>query len=106
MVQCKGCLASTPSMYCILTLFTGHTEAILLYLFIAMVIKKHYVGFKVLTAMVMKSSNLWDIMLCSPLKVNRRFRGTRHFHLQGQETKHETYIKQVACSALFRKQAG
>jgi hypothetical protein len=25
---------------------------------------------------VMKSTIFWDIMMCSPLKVNRRFRGT------------------------------
>jgi hypothetical protein len=32
-----------------------------------------YVGFEVLTAVVMNSSVFWDIMPCSPLKVNRRF---------------------------------
>jgi hypothetical protein len=32
-----------------------------------------YIGFEVLTAVVIKSSILWDIMPCSPLKVNRRF---------------------------------
>jgi hypothetical protein len=34
------------------------------------------VGFEVLTAVVMKSSILSDIMPCSPLKANRRFGGT------------------------------
>jgi hypothetical protein len=33
---------------------------------------------------VMKSVNIWDITLCSPLSVNRRFRGTYRLHLQGQ----------------------
>jgi ribosome maturation factor RimP len=33
------------------------------------------VGFEVLTAVVMKSNVFWDIMPCSPLKVNRRFGG-------------------------------
>jgi hypothetical protein len=31
-----------------------------------------FVGFEVLTAVVMKSTIFWDITLCSPLKVNRR----------------------------------
>jgi hypothetical protein len=34
------------------------------------------VGFEVLTAVVMKSSILWNITHCSPLKINLRFRGT------------------------------
>jgi hypothetical protein len=29
-----------------------------------------HVGFKVLTVVVVKSSNFWDIMPCSPLKIN------------------------------------
>jgi hypothetical protein len=29
----------------------------------------------------MKSTILWDITPCSPLIVNRRFRGTYHLHL-------------------------
>jgi hypothetical protein len=29
-------------------------------------------------------SNWWYITPCSPLKVNGRFRGTRHIHLQGR----------------------
>jgi hypothetical protein len=33
------------------------------------------VGFEVVTAVVMKSTVFWDIMACSPLKVNRRFGG-------------------------------
>jgi hypothetical protein len=36
-----------------------------------------YVGFEVLTAAVMNSSVFWDTTPCSPLKINRRFRGTR-----------------------------
>jgi hypothetical protein len=34
---------------------------------------KFIVGFEVLTAVVMKSTIFWDIMPCSPLKVNRHF---------------------------------
>jgi hypothetical protein len=42
-----------------------------------------FVGFEVLTPVVMKSSIFWDIKPCSPLKVNRRFGGTYRLHLQG-----------------------
>jgi hypothetical protein len=35
----------------------------------------YYVGFEVLTAVIMKSTIFWDITLCSPLSVNRRFGG-------------------------------
>jgi hypothetical protein len=34
------------------------------------------IGFEVLAAVVTKSNILWDITPCSPLKINRRFRGT------------------------------
>jgi hypothetical protein len=43
-----------------------------------------FVGFVVLTAVIMKSAIFWDITPCSPLKVNRRFRGTCRLHLQGR----------------------
>jgi hypothetical protein len=43
-----------------------------------------HVEFEVLTAVFMKSSIFWDLMSCSPLKVNRRFRGTCCLHLQSQ----------------------
>jgi hypothetical protein len=39
------------------------------------------VGFEVLTAVVMKSTIFLDIMLCGPLKVTQRFRGTYPPHL-------------------------
>jgi hypothetical protein len=39
--------------------------------------------FELLTAMIMKSSVFWDIMSSSPIKVNRRFRGTSRLHFQG-----------------------
>jgi hypothetical protein len=32
----------------------------------------------------MPSTVFWDITLCSPLKVNRRFGGTHRLHLQGR----------------------
>jgi hypothetical protein len=42
-----------------------------------------YIGTEVPTAVVMKSSIFWDITLCSLLKVNLRFGGMCHLHLQG-----------------------
>jgi hypothetical protein len=48
--------------------------------------KKHInvMGFEVFTEVIMKSTNFWDITLCSrPLSVNRRFGETNRFHLQG-----------------------
>jgi hypothetical protein len=36
----------------------------------------YVVGFEVLTAVLMKSTILWDITPCSLMKVNRRFGGT------------------------------
>jgi hypothetical protein len=47
-----------------------------------------YVGFEVLTEVVMKSAIFWVITPCSPLKINRRFRGTYRLHLQGRTTGH------------------
>jgi hypothetical protein len=44
-----------------------------------------YVGFEVLTAVVMKYSILWDIILCSSLKVSLHFGGTCRLHLQVQK---------------------
>jgi hypothetical protein len=46
--------------------------------------KNYFVGFDVVTAMVMKITIFPDITPCSPLKVNRRFGGTYCLHLQGQ----------------------
>jgi hypothetical protein len=39
-----------------------------------------YVRFVVLTAVVIKIPIFWDITLCSPLKINLRFRGTCRLH--------------------------
>jgi hypothetical protein len=43
--------------------------------------KIYFVGFEVLTAVVMKSSIFWDITPCSPLKVNRLFGKVVCLHL-------------------------
>jgi hypothetical protein len=52
------------------------------------------VGFEVLTAVVMKSNIFWDITPCSLLKVNRRFGGTHHLHLQGQKMNRAKYQRE------------
>jgi hypothetical protein len=44
----------------------------------------HSVGSEVLTVVVMKSFVFWDIMQCSPLKVNRGFGGICRLHLEGR----------------------
>jgi hypothetical protein len=62
----------TPALYL--------TRYLMFYLHLCL--GKTGVGFEGLTAVVVKSSVFWDITLCSPLKVNRRFGGTCHVHLQ------------------------
>jgi hypothetical protein len=47
-------------------------------------ISHHNLRFNFLLMVVMKSHELWDVMLCSLLKVNRRFGGTCHHNIQGQ----------------------
>jgi hypothetical protein len=39
-------------------------------------LRMHFVGFQVLTAVVRKSTIFWDTMPCSPLKGNRYFGGS------------------------------
>jgi hypothetical protein len=53
-----------------------------------------FVGSEVLTAVVMKSSMFWDITPCSQLKVNRRFTGTCHLHLQGRRKSRARYQRE------------
>jgi hypothetical protein len=43
----------------------------------------HYVGFEILTALVVKSTIFWDITLCSLMDVYWCVGGMRCFHLQG-----------------------
>jgi hypothetical protein len=43
---------------------------------------------EVLTAVVMKNTNFWDIMLCDSLEVSRCFRGIYHHHLEGYKINH------------------
>jgi hypothetical protein len=44
-----------------------------------------FVGFEVLTPVVMKSSTFWDITPCSPLKVKVHFGGICRLQLQGSK---------------------
>jgi hypothetical protein len=44
---------------------------------------KYYVGFEILTAVVIKCNMFWDITPCSAMSVNRRFGRTYRLHLQG-----------------------
>jgi hypothetical protein len=63
-----------------------------------------FVGFEVLTTVVMKSSIFWDITLCSLLKINRYFGGIYCLHLQGQRKgKQATSMKGDGrlCLALY-----
>jgi hypothetical protein len=54
----------------------------------------YFVGFEVLTAVVMK----YTILSCSPLRVNRRFGRTCRLHLQGKKlATEETSSKPSAC---------
>jgi hypothetical protein len=62
-----------------------------------------YVGFKVLTPVVMKSFVFWDITPYNSLNFNRRFRGTRCLHLQGKilslaRACYELHSDLLACS--------
>jgi hypothetical protein len=54
--------------------------------------EKQYVGSEVLIAAV-KSSVFWDIMLCNPVKVNRRFGEAYLLRLENQR---ETSMKEAA----------
>jgi hypothetical protein len=60
--------------------------------------KYHIVGFEIFTGVVMKSSISWDIISCSPLKVNWRFRET--FRLLLQEFSLSSIFMLVTCLAF------
>jgi hypothetical protein len=45
--------------------------------------RQYSVLFEILTVVVMKSSIFWDITLCSPWEINRRFEGICRLQLQG-----------------------
>jgi hypothetical protein len=63
------------------------------------------IGFKDVTAVIMKNTIFWDIKCCSPLKVNRRFGGKFWLHLYDRRISHERNQGesrwQVICSSLI-----
>jgi hypothetical protein len=62
-----------------------------------------FVGFEVLTELVMKSSIFWDITPCILLKVNRRFDATCSLHRQSQGTsrvRNQSELKQSLLTAF------
>jgi hypothetical protein len=63
------------------------------------------VGFEVLTALTMKSSVFWDITLTSPVKVNRRFRGTYRLSLRDRRVSQQRNHYEVG-SKQSRHHAG
>jgi hypothetical protein len=56
-------------------------------------------GFELLTKVFMKSSIIWDITQCKPLKLNRRFGGTCRIHLQGRKISHTRNQRETASRA-------
>jgi hypothetical protein len=68
---------------------TDHTHAHTL--------RAEYVGFEVLTAMVMKRTIFWGITPCSPLSVNRRFGGT--YRVKAGQLILSTLKMEVICSS-------
>jgi hypothetical protein len=71
----------------------------------------YYVGTEVLTAVVMKSSILWDITPCSPLKIKWCFGGICRLHLQDwrlsqARNQHEAGSKQGLLFLLFNPEDG
>jgi hypothetical protein len=52
------------------------------------------------TVSLLKSSIFWDIMPCSPLKVNRRFGGTCRLHLQARRISKVRNQRESRCQAF------
>jgi hypothetical protein len=61
----------------------------------------HYLGYEVLTAVVMQNTVFWDITLCSPFKVNIHFGGTYHLHLQIRISRARFQRKKQVASTLL-----
>jgi hypothetical protein len=75
---------------------------------------KSCVGLEVLTAVVMRSSLVWDITPCNPVKVNPRVEGTCRLYLQdriiscSRNRRERWQAEQLACRkfGLYRKEEG
>jgi hypothetical protein len=64
----------------------------------------YIVGFKVPTAVVMKSTRIfWNITPCSPLKVYRHFGGTYRNHLQGRRISRARNHRETVGYLLLRR---
>jgi hypothetical protein len=60
------------------------------------------IGFEVLIAVAIKTSILWDITPCSPVKFNRRFREIYRRHLQSLLASRFMLVSCLACSSTLR----
>jgi hypothetical protein len=61
----------------------------------------NYIGFEVLTVVVMKASIIWVITPCSALKVNRRFIGKCHLFKDEEKAKKETSTKLLLVASFI-----
>jgi hypothetical protein len=62
-----------------------------------MEIGTNYLGFEVLTAVVMKGTIFWDVTPFSPLSANRRFGGTYRLHLKGRKISRARNQRESTC---------
>jgi hypothetical protein len=81
---CKRCSSIwfilLKELYCV----TANVFSYMVWILLVHFLKSHIiVGFEVLTVVV-RSSDFWDIMLCSLLKANQCFRRTCCLHFQDQ----------------------
>jgi hypothetical protein len=67
-----------------LTLRNDDNQSVHFFRVIYVIVMYSFVGFEVLTAVVIKIAILWSIAPCNPY-MNRRFRGTYHLHLQSRK---------------------
>jgi hypothetical protein len=98
--QCV-CIMGKPSVMFLKYSLSIHDDGIHINV---VTIRTLYVGFEVLTAVVMKSTIFWDITPCCPLKVNRRFGGTYRlfsacFHAGSCSAYSSTLKMEAICSS-------
>jgi hypothetical protein len=60
-----------------------------------------FVGFEVFMVVVMKSSVIWYVMLCSPLKVSWCFRGMCCLSLQGQVSQTKNHLESLPSAFML-----
>jgi hypothetical protein len=59
-----------------------------------------FLGVEVLTAVVLKSTVVWDVTQCSLLKINSGFEGTYRLHLQGRRISGARNRRENRCPLL------